>query len=483
MTDSVNAMAQLCGQRCETVMASYASGQMDLDTFAGMQARKVQHNRQVGSLRDPSDAEASAAALTRRLLGEKEAGGLLEALKQKAICTADHLGSLYCSQFMQGDFLFALIMEKLGGPVPCVPVMAAGQVELENSTYARGICAYSSRDQKQFLPLFAARYSVQLASHASAVTSDMTDRFRRRFVDCGEDLRLRQALDGICRGLYETEDVRNAGNFSDQTTLIGSRLMKHLFAGEAPSFLYLETERVAEPLLLAELSDDSSLVCRLLYDRNTRERLIREKLPDGLSLADLLFRAADEKGRKVMLSLNGDGTLTGRNWRKEPVVYETEPAVLSSLIREKEVFPGVFTQALLLFFERGITWIGGMFQASYLPRWQAALTKVLEETGCRAQAELIRAYDCSGYVCGPMLLLRRGDGFATTAGPVELWDSPVPFERIRQLAGTTTLWDGHLIGLSEMYFDLVQRDERETDWYRKIAEDLFDAYPDNMVTE
>ena len=157
MTDSVNAMAQLCRQRCETVMDSYASGQMDLDTFAGMQARKVQHNRQVGSLRDPSDAEASAAALTRRLLGEKEAGGLLEALKQKAICTADHLGSLYCSQFMQGDFLFALIMEKLGGPVPCVPVMAAGQVELENSTYARGICAYSSGENKLFLPLFPAK--------------------------------------------------------------------------------------------------------------------------------------------------------------------------------------------------------------------------------------------------------------------------------------------------------------------------------------
>ena len=483
MNNNVSGMAMLCRQRNETVMASYAYGQMDLDTFAQIQAQKVRHNIQTGSLRDASDAEASAAALTRELLGEEDAARLCEALKMKAVCTADHHGSLYCSQFLQGDFLFALIMEKLGSRNPYVPVLAAGQVELENSTYSRGICAYRSGDEKQFLPLFPAKYSVQLASHASAVTQDMTDRFRRRFISSGDDLPLRQVLGEICRDIYDSEEVRNAGDFSDQTTLIGKNLMKHLFRGEAPSFLYIEMERVVLPLLLAELSDESSLIYRFLYDGHMREELIRKKLPDGLSLSDLLFRAADEKGRKVMLSLNSDGFLTGRDWRKEPVCFDTRPDVLSELLREKKVFPGVFTEALLLFFERGITWMGGMFQASYLPHWQAALTEVLEGEGFAGQAELIREYDCSGYVCGPMLMLWPGDGFATTAGPVELWQTPVTFERIRQSARKTSLWDGHMIGLSEMYFDLVLRDERETDWYRKIAEEMFRAYPENMVTD
>lgn len=481
MTNSVSAMAQLCRERNETVMASYAFGQMDLDAFASLQAEKVRHNTRIGSLRDCADAEASAKALAGRLLGEEDAARLGEALKKKVICTADHHGSLYCSQFLQGDLLFALILEKLGSRNPYVPVLAAGQVELENSTYARGICAYSSRQEKLFLPLFPAKHSVQLASHAAAVTKEMTDRFRKRFVDAGEDPCLRQILGEICSDLYDPARIRSAESFSDQTTLIGRKLMDRLLAGESPSFAYLEMETVVRPLLLAELPDESSLLHRLLYDEKMREALIRTTLPDGLSLGDLMFRAVDEKGRKVMLSLAADGSLTGRDWRKEPVLYGTKIEELSALIREKTVFPGVFTEALLLFFERGITWLGGMFQASYLPRWQTALANVLEGAGCEAQAQVIRAYDCSGYACGPMMMLCQGDGFATTAGPVELWKNPVSFEKVRQLARQTSLWDGHVIGLSEMYFDLVLRDEREKDWYAKIAEDLFREYPENVV--
>ena len=483
MTNSVSVMAQLCRQRNETVLASYAFGRMDLDAFSLLQARKVKYNLQIGSLLDSTDAEESAAALARKLLGEAEAFALREAMKKKVICSADHHGSLYCSQFFQGDILFALILEKLGCGNTCVPVLAAGQVELENSTYARGICAYSSGENKLFLPLFPAKHSVQLASPAAPVSPDMVSRFRKRFVDEGEDERLRQTLHEICRDLYEPEEIRRAGSFSDQTTLIGKRLMEHLFPQEGPSFVYLEMETVVQPLLLAELSDESSLIFRLLYDPAVRERLIREKLPDGSSPGDLLFRAADEKGRKIMLSLSPDGFLTGRGWRKEPVIYGTKPDELASLIREKRVFPGIFTEAVLLFFERGITWMGGMFQASYLPLWQAALAGVLEEEGCERQAELIRAYDCSGYVCGPMFALYRGDGFATTAGPVELWQRPVSFERIRETALKTSLWDAHMIGLSEMYFDLTLRDEREPDWYGKIAEELFRTYPENVVTD
>ena len=64
-----------------------------------------------------------------------------------------------------------------------------------------------------------------------------------------------------------------------------------------------------------------------------------------------------------------------------------------------------------------------------------------------------------------------------------IWRNPVSFERIRELVRQTSLWDAHLIGLSEMYFDLTRRDERESDWYRKIAEELFRAYPENVVAD
>ena len=475
-------MAELCRQRNEMVMAGYALGQMSLDVFAEIQALKVKHNKAAGALRDSEDFEEAAAAYAKQLLGEAEAQKLKQALKEKVICTADHHGSLYCSQFLQSDLLFALIMEKLGERDLYVPILAAGQVELENSTYSRGLCAYGSKDNKQFLPLFPAKYSVQLATHAAPVTKDMTDRFRKRFVAEGEDVRQRQVLGEIMDTVYASEDVLNAKTFSEQTTRIEAKLLPHLFSAEAPSIVCLEMESVIQPLLLAELNDAQSLLYKMLYDRKFRKILLETKLPDGLTLGDNLFRAADNKGRKIMLSLTEEGKLTGTDWRKEPVCFETDPETLSALIQSRQLLPGVFTETLLLFFERGITWIGGMFQAVYLPHWQSALAAVLQAAGCNEEADLIRTYDCTGYSCGPMFILHKGDGFATTAGPVELWQNPVSFETVRQLAKHTSLWDAHLIGLSEMYFDLVLRDEREEDWYRKIAEELYQLCPQNMVT-
>ncbi|WP_029320767.1 hypothetical protein [Butyrivibrio sp. AE3004] len=479
---SVSRMAALCRQRNETVMASYAYGGVNLDTFVLLQAKKVIHNRQVRALIEADDYEESVLSLTKELLGDDAAKEMKTSLEKKVICSADHHGSLYCSQFLQGDMLFALLLEKLGEKNPAVPILAAGQVELENSTYSRGICAYSLRDNKQFIPIFPAKYSVQLASHAEPVSQEMVERFKKRLGDAKVTEIQKRTLNEICTDIYENDEIRNAKDFSSQTTLIGQKLIPRLFTDKAPMFTYLEMETVVQPLLLKELEDESSIVYKFLYDRNIREKVVREKFEDGLSLGDLLFRAADEKGRKIMLSLNEDGTLTGRDWRKEPVSFSTKKDDLTALFKEKKVFPGVFTEALILFFERGITWMGGMFQASYLPKWQEMLTRVLEKSELTKEAEVISAYDCTGYICGPMFLLHGGDDFATTTGPVELWGNPISFERVRELSMKTGLWDAHMIGLSEMYFDLVLRDERESEWYRKIAEEVFRIYPGNVVT-
>ena len=63
MTNCASRMAELCRQRNDTVMASYAFGGMSLDFFAEVQAQKVKHNRQVGSLRDSKDFEEAAEDL------------------------------------------------------------------------------------------------------------------------------------------------------------------------------------------------------------------------------------------------------------------------------------------------------------------------------------------------------------------------------------------------------------------------------------
>ncbi|WP_026508864.1 hypothetical protein [Butyrivibrio sp. MC2013] len=474
MTNYVLRMAELCRQRNDTVRSSYVYGDMDLDNFAMLQARKVMHNRRLTPLRDSADLINAAADRAEFLLGRDIIPGLKKSLEEKVICTADHHGSLYCAQFLQGDFLFALVMEKLGITDSPLPVLGAGQVELENSTYSRGICAYSSADKKEFIPVFPAKYSVQLASHADPISREMIDRLRKRFGDI-------RAIDEIAAEIYEDEAVFSAQSFSDQTTLIAKKLMERLISPGGPSFVYLEMEKVIEPILLEELSDDSSLLYRLIYDKRLREIAAATPMADGLTILDLMFRSVDEKGRKIMLSLSGD-MLVGSDWRKEKVTYKTDKEKLTRLIKQRTVLPGVFTETLLLFFERGISWMGGMFQASYLSAWQKNLADLLEKAGCEKESELIRAYDCTGYICGPMMALHKVTDHATPMGPVEIWPGPIDFDIIRKLAKGTSLWDAHMIGLSEMYFDLTSRDEREDDWYRKIAKELFLAYPGNMVT-
>ena len=71
MTNCASRMAELCRQRNDTVMASYAFGKMSLDFFAEVQAQKVKHNRQIGSLRDSNDFEEAAEAFIEELLSER----------------------------------------------------------------------------------------------------------------------------------------------------------------------------------------------------------------------------------------------------------------------------------------------------------------------------------------------------------------------------------------------------------------------------
>ena len=105
--------------------------------------------------------------------------------------------------------------------------------------------------------------------------------------------------------------------------------------------------------------------------------------------------------------------------------------------------------------------MGGVFQSQYLPQWQRLTVRLLESLGLSDEADRIRPYDGSGYLCGPMFALFAGDGFAAPAGPAEL--------------------DAHLIGLSWMLPDLTSRDERPDGWYRSVAEELYSMFPENFL--
>ncbi|MBQ1491969.1 MAG: hypothetical protein IIZ39_08405, partial [Blautia sp.] len=446
------------------------------------QAVKAKENGRISPLFSPDDFFEAGREAALRFTGREEmANAVSKALQSGAICTADHLGALFCSQAFQGDLLFASLLRRLGYEGSYIPILSAGQVELENATYARGICAHTVPFEKQFFPFFAAKHSVQLARCAGPVDEEMLKRFCHRYVDPCEDVHLREALGRIVSQVYETKEAGRATSFKEQVTSLGLSLSSLLFGQEGPLFVYLELEEVIMPLLRKELEREDSLLYQCLFTPSLRSRFAERIMQDGAPLSLRFFTTADDKGRKVPLLLTAEGRLEGTDWRGEKVSYPADVSSVKALLEEGKIFPGFFTAAILLFFERGITWYGGYFQSCYLPEWQSALAEILEEEGYSALAGKIRSYDCKGYISGPMYALYGTEDFATPAGPVEFSMGKIDFQRLEELMEHTTLWDAHLIGITEMYFDLVGRKERISDWYLRSSREIGCTFQENVI--
>lgn len=474
-------LADLCAERNFTVRACRETGDMTLDAFLALQAEKVRRNRRIPPLCDPADLIAAASGLAGRRLGPAFAEGVREALGFGVLCTADHHGGIYCAQTFQGDLFYAALLRKLGYTGRTVPILGAAQVELSSSTFARGICIATDPEEVQLLPLFRRKYRNRMTSQVPPVDRDMIGEFRKslRTVMRPE---MRSALEELIGTVYESDAVLAAESFSAQTTVIGAGLSEHLFSdADTPLLTYLEAEELALPLLIRELREGTSLFARLLGNAQMRKALCTVRTEEGIPLAGHLFGCADEKGRKVFLLLGEDGTLTGTTLEGESLCFPADCDSLIGLLESRTLFPGLYALALLLAFERGFTWMGGVFQSQYLPQWQRLTVRLLESLGLSDEADRIRPYDGSGYLCGPMYALFAGDGFAAPAGPAELWMTRPSFRSLCEQMARTGLWDAHLIGLSWMLPDLTSRDERPDGWYRSVAEELYSMFPENFL--
>ena len=468
------AMADLCCSQNETVLQCRHLGDLTLDEFITRQAGKVLLNRCLTPLQDPGDFYSLASGFASERLGDKAGDGVLQAIKSGVISTADHHGALYCAQSFQGDLLFSLLIRKLQASGSYVPVFSGGQVELGNVTYARGFITYTSKEDKQTLPLFPVKQLNQMASKTPAFDREMLKRLRTRLPLTKTEPLAAKAVGEILDTLYDQADILQEKRFADQTTKLGFRLSQTLFKGEeeAPLLTYLELEEITLPLLIHDLTDKNSLIYRLLNHPEVPELMMKIRTPAGTPLSGLLFATSDKRGRKVFLTLTPDGVLVGRDWHGQAVRYPADIPNLVSLLKCHQIFPCLFTISLLLAFSRGITWMGGMFQSCYLPGWQQTLVMLLDEAHFSDEARLISAYDCSGYISGPMFALYPGEDFATPAGPIEFWIRRPEWSRLLELIRETSLWEAHRYGLAEMYPDLVSPERREDDWYRIIAEEL-----------
>ena len=466
--------AEKCAARNAVVNACLAHGEMSLDEFLERQAEKVRKNLAVCPLRNPADFIEASVSLTEKRLGKAAAADVRDALRCGVILTADHHGGIYCAQTFQGDILYAELLRRLGYAGRHIPILGGAQVELGNVTFARGICVYTEADGKNFLPMFGGKYRNMIALRAPSLTKNEIDRFRFECIRLVSAPRMRDALNAICSDVYETDEVLSAPDYCSQITQLGVRLSEPLFPEDgSPVFTYLEIEEAILPILIGELREEGSLLRHLLSDPAARAQFASVKTGEGAPLISYLFGATDEKGRKVFLQPDEDGFLSGTTMDGGRLCFPFEPDAVSDLLEQRVLFPLLYAAVFLLTFERGITMTGGMFQALYLPDWHRCTVALLEKLALSETAERIRNLDCSGYLCGPMSALCACGDYAVPAGPAEMWMLGTGFPEIRRLISATGLWNAHLVGLAEMYYDLFHKNEREENWYRTIGESLY----------
>lgn len=477
----IDDFSALCYDRSRTMKKCLKYGDITLGEFIRLQAEKVKKNRMVSPLTDPEDYFARLEEFAGERLGETAAGRIAAAARLGTVCTADHHGGIYCAQTFQSDLLFGEILKELGNVSGAIPIMSGGQVELDSSTYARGLCLHSDTEKKIRVPFFSSRPAARTAYCAPAIDAEKLGRFRLLLDETVTDKKIKGAVLDFTKKVYESHPVLNSRSFEDQVTRIGAAVSEELFGENGTLLAYLEAERMTLPLLIKEIREKKTPLGKLLADEKAVALMKETRLSDGAPISDLLFKTADAKGRNIFLSLGEDHKLYGKDWRGNEVLFPADSESLASLLEEGSLIPGFFLIACAVFFERGITWMGGVFQTEYLPEWQECFAKLLSGLNMSDEAETVRKYDCSAYVCGPMYVLFESEGHANPAGVVELLIKKEREDSLIKLMRDTKLADAHLMGLAEMYADLTAPDERPEGWYGIIGKELYDRFAGNTL--
>ena len=458
-----------CMERNATIcryMSEY--GSLTLDEFIDLQRQKLVANNTITPMQDQEDFILICTEYVSDRLGAEYGRFVREALNTKALHTADHVGGLYAPQCFQGDLLFA----RLTG-VKCIPCFAAGSVTLHSSTYGRGIQYFSNSKEIGRIPLFPGKYAKYSASLVDGMDEAAINRGLKLAASV-ENAEILDRISDILSNIYLDRQLLEQKRFADQAIRIGAGLFKDLggCAAAAP-LIHIETEEVSGRLFIRDIKDKTSLIHKMLYNKNIVSGMGR--------LRERLFRGNDKKGHMFSLKLCEDGVLRGKTIHDEDYEIAADPDSLCNAISQRQVFVSAYLRALMLAFARGFTWYGGIFQSSYLRQWQEETVSVLRQAGEDEMASYIEGFETDGYICGPVFAMFDAKDGATPAGPVEFGLRNVSEEQIDKCMHQITVYESHIMGMFEFYYDLFFANERIDGWYSKLAAFEKNNYFDNCI--
>ena len=458
-----------CIKRSATIQRYMSEfGSLTLDEYIYRQRQKLAANNRLTPMQDGEDFISICAGYVSERLGAEYGSLVKDALRTKALHTADHLGGLYTPQSFQGDLLFA----RLTG-AKCIPCFAAGSVTLHSSTYGRGIQYFSKKEEIGKIPLFPGKY----AKHSASLVKGIDEAAINRGLKSAASIEHAGILDrvtDILGNIYLDRQLLEQERFADQAIRIGAGIFEDL--GEPFSktpLIHIETEEVSGRLFIRDVKDKSSLVHRILYNKELVSRMGR--------LRERLFRGNDQKGHMFSLKLCEDGFLRGSTIYNENYAISADPDTLCEAISDRQIFISAYLRALMLAFARGFTWYGGSFQSSYLRQWQIETVSALRLAGEETIASYIESFETDGYISGPIFAMFDTGAGATPAGPVEFGIQSISEEQLDKCMKHVKVYEAHVMGMFEFYYDLFLADERIDGWYGKLASFEKDNHSDSCI--
>jgi len=448
---------------------------------------------------------------TEESLGPEIAHTVFEELQEMPhVLTANHHGIDTFAQSTQTNLMFSLRKRIDGSPARTVPVLACGSVPLNNLTYPRGLIIYAAVETSGVggiikLPIFPDSYKRKLVSVAAPFTLEMLGRAQARvkkFIQHGKLAHSQQsALNMILNDFIDIG--QNYPDYSSQATVVNQRFWHRLFRNGScrSELVYIELEKIASRLLHKDLFDKSTICHQLMFDPQLRDRLISnldgqracwqydnllQSCSDTEAAVSSFFWGLDTKGRQfplcVMPSNTGEEILAGIDSRGQNLNIPFTPDGISKGLNQGSLLPSIFTSYLVISIARGVSCIGGYYQADYLPVMQKAVENTLSskssDTGKAANNDKV---DADLYLSGMQAVGLVTGNQIRPAGPLEIMASGGLDEEQYEQIGHVNVLQAHIASLYDTIMDTATGsiDYDRTD--QEIARLVYDTVGSKII--
>ena len=460
----------------------------------------------------------------KKLLGDDTACETIEALKNDKIAlTANHHGVDYFAQSVQGSMLFSMFFKEKLLKSKIIPIIACGNISLNNLTYPRGILIYNLEENSfnqipQKLSIFPDREKTKTVCAVPSITKEYLNNAIKKCNVLKKDKvissKLYDTLIYILQQHYMDPIVLDQKTYSEQAVLLNFKLWKQLFKGNLQDhkLVYLELEEIASRLIEQDLFNQSSLLYITLFDP-----LIRQGIIDGLNCKKAcwenkilenrcsikfdkqiknsqngncgthFFWGIDKNQRRISFILNIDGndkpSLVGINENNQPVHIPFEAEILREKLKKKEIIPSLFLSYLCISFARGITCVGGYYQSEYLPVMKEKLIECLtSQNSYKKIITEIRGIETKNYLSGMQtIMIMNADRCIIPAGLVELIASGGVNEQDMENISKINFVDAHKASMLDTLTDLKIEMNGDRNWKRMISQQNYLQLKDNLV--